>query len=197
MKKKKEKKSIINNSELISMEYLDYLFYRGNWEINDYVNKNLYGKYLHIYNILEDDIFKIIPGVNNLFHGTKPSVLLQKKNNEFELKEEEINNIYVPKSNVKNSLFGEMILLNYDNLSNVTINNIIRNSLKTTNNEIKINVNDYVDENKLEMSEQNNNKINSKETPHNNNNIYAYSYIPVKICLIGHSFSGRKTQAKL
>ena len=195
--KKKEKKNIINNSELISMEYLDYLFYRGNWEINDYVNKNLYGKYLHIYNILEDDIFKIIPSVNNLFHGTKPSVLLQKKNNEFELKEEEINNIYVPKSNVKNSLFGEIILLNYDNSSNVTINNIIRNTLKTTNNEIKINVNDYVDENKLEMSEQNNNKINSKETPQNNNNIYDYSYIPVKICLIGHSFSGRKTQAKL
>ena len=70
--KKKEKKNIINNSELILMEYNDYLYYRGNWEISNFVDKNLYGKYLHIYNILEDDIFKIIPSAKNLFQGSKP-----------------------------------------------------------------------------------------------------------------------------
>ena len=191
--KKKEQKNNINNNELISMEYIDYLFYRGNWEINNFVKKNQYGKYLHIYNILEDDIFKIIPSVNNLFHGFKPSLLLEKKNHDFELKEEELTNIYIPKSNIRNSLLGEIIFLNYDNSSNLILNNIRKSSISSPNiiNEIKIN---NIDENKLENTEQENN-INSQKEKDNKMN--DYSYIPIKICLFGHSFSGRKTQAKL
>ena len=63
---------------------------------------------------LGNDIFSIIPNVDNLFHGVKPSIMLEKSNNEFELKEDELDNIFIPKSNVRNILFTEIILLNFD-----------------------------------------------------------------------------------
>ena len=196
--KKKEKKIIINNSELISMEYNDYLYYRGNWEIDNIVDKNLYGKYLHIYNTLGNEIFNYISSAKNLFQGLSPSILLKKSNNDFELKEQELNNIFVPKSNVRNSLLGEMILLNFDNISNEIINNNIISNL-TINNETKT-----ISENKIfkkknenENIEEKNNIKNNEDILPNNKNYYDFSYIPLKLCFIGHSFSGRKTQAKL
>ena len=206
--KKKEKKNFINNTELILMEYTDYLYYRGNWEINNFVDKTLYGKYLHIYNILEEEIFKIIPSAKNLFQGFKPSILLEKSNNEFELKEEELINILVPKSNVRNSLLGEIILLNFDNSSSGILNNNITNNNTNNqnqkNNEIKIivnsnNNNNTIEEKKNEDAEEEKNGNIRKESISNNINYFDIdcSYIPLKICLIGHYFSGRKTQAKL
>lgn len=75
---KKKKKFNLNNNEFIYMEYIDYIFYRGNWEINNFIDSSLYGKDLHIYEILGNDIFNIIPNVNNLFQGAKGSVLLKK-----------------------------------------------------------------------------------------------------------------------
>ena len=205
--KKKEKKNIVNNTELILMEYNDYLYYRGNWEISNFVDKNLYGKYLHIYNILEDDIFKIIPSAKNLFQGFKPAVLLEKSNNEFELKEEELINILVPKSNVRNSLLGEIIFLNFDNSSSGVLNNNITNNLSNNqnNNEIKITSNNNntnnntIEEKKNEnIEEESNINIRKESISYNLNNFdFDCSYIPLKICLIGHSFSGRRTQAKL
>ena len=194
--KKKEQKKFVDNHELIMMEYEDYLFYRGNWEISNFVNKNSYGKYLQIYNILEDDIFKIIPSVNHLFHGLKQSILLNKNNNEFELNEDELKNIFVPKSNVRNTLFGEMILLNFDNASNSIMNNSIINLPNRNNNKIK----NYNKNNTIEKKNENFEEeylINYQEEALLKNNYYDFSYIPVKICLIGHPYSGRKTQAKL
>ena len=190
--KKKEKKTNLNISELTSMEYYDYMFYRGNWEINDFVNKNSYGKYLHLYNILENDIFNIIPNVNSLFHGLKPSQLLEKNNSEFELNEEELNNIFVPKSNIRNSLLGEIILLNFDNISNEAINN---NLIHINSADIKLNSKDQIEEkNNNEEQISMNNKEEKSSININDND---FSHIPIKLCFIGHSFSGRKTQAKL
>ena len=191
---KPEKKATINNTELITTELNDYLFYRGNWEINNFINKNLYGTYLQIYNVLGNDIFSIIPNVDNLFHGVKPSIMLEKSNNEFELKEDELDNIFIPKSNIRNSLYGEIILLNYDNISNEIINNNVTLNLNTYSKYISsTNENDIKKDNNIEEEK---NAINKEEFT----NICLdvdFSYIPIKICLIGHSFSGRSTQAKL
>ena len=191
-KKKEKKNSVYNNNELIFMECIDYLFYRGNWDINNFVDKNLYGKYLHIYNVLGNDIFNIIQNDNHLFHELKPSILLQKKNNEFELKEDELDNIFIPKSNVRNILFTEIILLNFDNICHEIINN--SNNILNNLNLTKINSN----ENNISDENHNSNNIKYKEKEQlNKKKDFDFSYIPIKICLIGHSYSGRKTQAKL
>ena len=190
---------IINSDELILMEYNDYMFYRGNWDINNFVEKNIFGKQLHIYKVLGNNIFKIIPNVNNLFKGTKPSILLAKTNNEFELDESEINNILIPKSNIRNALFGEIILLNFDGISNEIINN--KNNKIISLNKILLRINSN---NNLICNSEMNNRINEEKNKDNNKIILSekindidFSYIPIKICLIGHCFSGRKTQAKL
>ena len=60
------------------MEYIDYLYYRGNWEISNFVEKDLFGTQLQIYKVLGNDIFNLIPSVNNLFKGISPSILLRK-----------------------------------------------------------------------------------------------------------------------
>ena len=192
--RKRDKKVNLNNFEFISMEYYDYMFYRGNWEIKNFIDKNSYGKYLHIYNILGNDIFNLIPHINHLFHGLKPSLLLEKNNSDFELKEEELNNIFVPKSNVRNSLLGEIILLNFDNISNEVINN---NLIPINNLEIKTNSKDKKEEKNNENIKEeiiNNNMENNSSNSITEND---FSHIPIKLCFIGHPFSGRKTQAKL
>ena len=190
---KKEKKFNLNNNEFIYMEYIDYLFYRGNWEINNFIDSSLYGNDLHIYEILGDDIFSIIPNLNNLFQGAKRSSLLKKSNNDFELTAKELDNVQIPKSNIRNALLGEIILLNYDNISseinsnntNINLSGVIKklNSISNiiTNNEPS---NKISEEKKEDIIP---NKVNGID----------FSYIPIKVCLIGHSYSGRSTQAKL
>ena len=93
------------------------------------------------------------------------------KNEEFELKEEEKENIIIPTNNKRNQLFGEIIELNYDN---------------NINNNININT-------KTETTSLNNNENYSNQTKEK----IDLSYIPIKLCLIGTSYSGRKTQAEL
>ena len=190
---KKEKKFNLNNNEFIYMEYIDYIFYRGNWEINNFIDSSLYGKDLHIYEILGNDIFNIIPNVNNLFQGAKGSVLLKKSNNDFELTANELDNVHIPKSNIRNALLGEIILLNYDNISNEINNNNSNNNLngviKKLNSICNI-ISNNESSNKIAEEKKEDiipNKINGID----------FSYIPIKICLIGHSYSGRSTQAKL
>ena len=102
-------------------------------------------------------------------------------NNEFELTEEELNNISVPDNYVFNNFFGKIILLNYDNTTNEYSN---------TNNKLSIKNPDIVNNN---LNEQN--KVNESDI--SNNNLKNFDYIPIKICFLGDSFSGRKTQAKL
>ena len=196
--KKKEKKNGVNNKELISMEYNDYLFYRGNWDIDNIVDKKLYGNYLHIYTILGNEIFNYISSDKNLFQGLSSGILLKKSNSDFELKEEELNNIYVPKKNVSDSLLGEIILLNFDNISNEIINNnIITDLTKNISNELKFNSDNKIYEKANKNIEDKNIISNKEDILSNNKNNYDFSYIPIKLCIIGHSFSGRKTQAKL
>ena len=36
---------------MLYMELMDYLYFRGNWEINDFVEKELYGKQMNLVNI--------------------------------------------------------------------------------------------------------------------------------------------------
>lgn len=41
----------------------------------------------------------------------------------------ELDNVHIPKSNIRNALLGEIILLNYDNISNEINNNNTNNNL--------------------------------------------------------------------
>ena len=171
-----KRKNEIEKSELCSNELIDYLFNRGNWNNKLYVPNTYYGKQLHIYDILGNDISNIISSGKIILHGIKQSSYLQMKNEEFELKEEEKNNILIPKENKRNQIFGEIIELNYDNISNN--NNFLNNNLIDPN---------------LSSLMINNDSNNYKK----NNSEYNFSHIPIKICLMGSSFSGRKTQAKI
>ena len=56
------------------------------------------------------------------------------KNEEFELKEEEKENIIIPTNNKRNQLFGEIIELNYDNNINNNININTTNETTSLNN---------------------------------------------------------------
>ena len=180
-KEKKEKKEIIMKNEniikdeMINMEYLDYLNYTGNWNIDKFINKELYGKQLNIVNLLENNIFKFINISNDYIQQVKQSILSKKNinNKELELTEEELNNISIPEEKIINNIFGEIIFLNYDNITS-----------EYSNNKVNLKINDSFENNKT-------------ENPNNIFNNEDFSYIPIKICFIGHSFSGRKTQAKL
>ena len=82
---------------------------------------------MSIFNILGNDIFKLLHLSGDLVQHLKQSIATNKilNNNEFELTEEELTNISVPETNVNNNLFGEIILLNYENSTNEYLNNII------------------------------------------------------------------------
>lgn len=263
-----KEQNYINNEKYIS-EYNDYIFYRGLWTENKFIPRKFYGSQLHVYQVLGEDINFLTSSGRMVTQGIKPNILLKMKNEEFELKESEKDNIILPKENSKNRLFGEIIELNFDNLPNNYCMNIINNNLGISNikgneNNMKLNFkknffsqditynntnNDdtlYTNEkdlvkinssiiNNSNMKLQNNlinndlnisgvkqdanksntsfdevlfnnttnNNINiANNNINNNNNLNQnnendFSHIPIKICLIGHSFSGRKTQAKL
>ena len=181
----KKKENEIND-DLINMEFFDYLNLRGNWDIDNFVDKDLLGKQMNLVDILGNDIFKLINISSDLIQNLK-QILVSKKfvdNKEFELTEGELNNILVPSSNINNNLFGEIILLNYDNI----LNEYSGNKIKEKNIDIENN-NKIPDDN-----------LESKNESHISKNVINnidFSYIPIKICFIGHSYSGRKTQANL
>ena len=181
-KKKLKKVSNLMNDDFLNMEFLDYLNYRGNWDIDNYVDKELYGKQLNIFNILGNDIFKLIHISSDLIQSLKQIINSKKiiNNSDFELNEKELNNISVPKSNVNNNLFGEILLLNFDNIP--------KENQDKKYKENKENKNDKSRDNKEEKSIKEESIIMSDLN---------FSYIPFKFCFIGHSYSGRKTQAKL
>ena len=258
------------NSEKYISEYNDYLFYRGSWDEKKFIPKNFYGSQLHVYQILGEDINHLTSSGKMVTQGVKHSLLLKMKNEEFELKETEKDNIILPKENTKNRLFGEIIELNFDNMpnnypmniinSNLGINNIknndnnaiflkknffsqeitynninnddtlytnnkdlikansskVNNSFlkfqnNIVNNDLNISAvkpdtnksNNSIDETLFNntinnnINNVNNNNLNNNNPNLNQNNENDFSHIPIKMCLIGHSFSGRKTQAKL
>ena len=264
-----EEKNYINNEKYIS-EYNDYIFLRGEWNEEKYIPKNFYGSQLHVYQVLGEDINNLIASGKMVTQGVKPSQLMKMKNEEFELKESEKDNINLPKENAKNRLFGEIIELNFDNMPNnfsmnkinnnlmmtnlknndsktklikrnflsqeITYNNAIDDTLYTNNKELikrnnsivintsnqkvqsntnNINIinNDLniseigqdpnksihnIDESLFNNNIPNNNATNIQNNPYSpQNNDNNFSHIPIKMCLIGHSFSGRKTQGKL
>ena len=244
-------------------EYNDYIYYRGQWEENKYIPKNFYGSQLQVYQVLGEDINHLTSSGKMITQGLKPSILSKMKNEDFELKENEKDNINVPKENTKNRLLGEIIELNFDNLpynfamnsinSYLEINNMVKsnsdiklvsnkkiflnqdatinnntniedtnysnnkdlfkinssniNSTNIINNELNISTvkqDGKKSNNSLEDTLFNNNANNANinNTNINNSNVNQnignnFSHIPIKMCLIGHSFSGRKTQAKL
>ena len=153
--KREKMKNEIMNSEYCSNEYMDYIYNRGYWNNELYIPNNYYGTQLHIYQVLGEDLIKTISSAKVLFQGMMQINFNKMKNEEFELKEEEKENILVPSTNKRNELFGEIIELNYDN--------------------------------------------NISEIQENDDNILTkdLSYIPIKLCLIGTTFSGRRTQAEL
>ena len=76
-----------------------------------------------------------------------------------------------------------------------TIKFMCPNELIIKNNVYEADFVGYSSKNEIKNIAENN---STDENPFTTNptNI-DFSYIPIKICLIGHSFSGRKTQAKL
>ena len=268
----KEELDYLNNEKYIS-EYNDYIFYRGAWKESDFIPKKFYGSQLQVYQILGEEIIHLTSSGKMVTQGVKHSLLMNMKNDEFELKEVEKDNIIIPKENTKNRLFGEIIELNFDNLPHnfemnninknlglINTNKILNNKKKIYNQEmtysndddtlytnikdkdtIKINtsvintsskklpVNSNIIHNDLNISGEKQDVNSVDETSFNNNNLTTninnnsnlntnnenntninyqnvkknqnvendFSHIPIKICLIGHSFSGRKTQAKL
>ena len=160
-------KNEIIQSDYCKDEFIDYLYNRGYWDCELYIPKNYYGTQLHIYQVLGDDLTKIISTGKVLFQGLMQINFNKMKNEEFELKEEEKENIIIPLNNKRNQLFGEIIELNYDNIPNNIIN--IANEISSINNN-----NSSIEKEKIDLS-----------------------YIPIKLCLIGTSYSGRKTQAEL
>ena len=156
--KKERIKNEIIYSDFCNNEYIDYIYNRGYWNNELYIPSNYYGTQLQIYQILGEDLTKIIASCKDLFQGMIQINFNKMKNEEFELKEEEKENIMVPTKNERNEILGELIELNYDN--NIS-------EIKAENND-------------------NNNSLNINMT-----------HIPIKLCLIGTSFSGRRTQAEL
>ena len=273
----KEDLNYLENEKYIS-EYNDYIFYRGAWKEKNYIPKKFYGTQLQVFQVLGEEINHLTASGKMVTQGVKHSLLMKMKNEEFELKEVEKDNINIPKENTKNRLFGEIIELNFDNLpNNFSMNNVNKNlglselknidinntkllnkrniynqEMTYTNNDdtlytnnkdlIKIN-NSVINTSSKKLPVNNNNIINNdlnisavKQDPNkssnsidetlfnnnatsnniNNTNINTininnqntnqnqnqnvendFSHIPIKMCLIGHSFSGRKTQAKL
>jgi len=259
----KENEEFIYDEKYFS-EYNDYIYYRGTWEENKYIPKNFYGSQLQVYQVLGDDINHLTSSGKIITQGLKPSILSKMKNEEFELKENEKDNINVPKENTKNRLLGEIIELNFDNLpynfalnsinNDLEINNMVKsngdiklvsnkkvylnqdatinnntniedtnysnnkdlfkinssniNSTNIINNELNISAvkqdgnksNNNIEDtllNNVNNTNINNTNMNINNSNVNQNNENNFSHIPVKICLIGHSFSGRKTQAQL
>ena len=166
----------ILKSDFCANELIDYLYGRGYWSQKLYVPDDVYGSQVHIYQILGDSITSMIASGKIVLQGIKPSTFLKMKNEEFELKEDEKENILIPKENKRNQIFGELIELNYDNNPNLSNYLNLNSSVSEFYSEI-LNANEY------------NNKNNYCGTD--------LSYIPIKICLLGNSFSGRKTQAAL
>ena len=156
--RKEKRRNEILNSEHCNNEYIDYINNRGYWNNELYIPKNYYGTQLHIYQVLGEDLLKTISSAKELFQGMIQINFNKMKNDDFELKEEEKDNITIPINNQmqRNELFGELIELNYDN--------------------------------NLEIKDDNNiNNLNNKKL----------GYIPIKLCLIGTSYSGRRTQSEL
>ena len=162
-----------------------------------------------------------------LLQGLKPAAILKMKNEAFELKDSEKENIIIPKKNTKDILFGEIIELNADmkmneinsinKFTNITSSNSLNNINQISKEENKFNDdNSNISNNNVSMSADkenepivssnvNNSNINNSLNKDNsdtkikntNLNPIDLSYIPIKLCLIGHLFSGRKTQGKL
>ena len=176
------KKEKIIKDEIINMEYLDYLNFRANWNIDKFINKELFGKQLNIVTLLENNIFKFINVSNDYIQTLKQSIMQKKdvNNKEFELTEEELDNISIPEENNKNNLFGEIIFLNYDNIAS-----------DYSNNKKNLKIDEAFEKNRTTEEK---NKIDESKNENYDKN---FGYIPIKICFLGHSFSGRRTQAKL
>lgn len=146
----------ILSSDYCNGEYFDYINFRGNWNINIVPNKS-FGAQLKVFDVLGSDIATLLSSGKLILQGVKQSSLHQMSNEAFEMKNEEKENIVIPKTIVYNQLLGEILEINFDN--------------------------SYKDnQNPLFSSNQQN---------------FTYDHIPIKLCLIGHSFSGRKTQGKI
>ena len=203
--------NFINKNKEIDCEFYDYINFKGFFEDDNNKNNNK-NKYLHIYDVLGNEINRILSS-KNLIYGLKPREMKKMKNEDFELEEWELNNLKLTNENEKNSLFTEILEMNIDN-SNIDeiINNISKLENKkaneddedensksflsqTENNENNNNNNSNLDNNEKdsEKNENNSNKENENEEKDNFN----YNNIPIRICLLGHSFSGKKTHSKL
>ena len=108
-----ENKKILK-SEYCYGEYFDYLTYRANWSSTIIPNK-IFGSQVKVYDILGNDIATLLSSGKLILQGVKQSTLKQMTNEAFEMKNEEKENVVIPKTTVRNQLLGEIIELNCDN----------------------------------------------------------------------------------
>jgi adenylate kinase family enzyme len=89
---------------------------------------------------------------------------------------------------------SQNIINNDLNVSAVKQEAISVDETSSINNNLTSNINNNTN---LNTNNINTTNINNQNANQNQNIENDFSHIPIKICLIGHSFSGRKTQAKL
>ncbi len=157
--------NFIKNNKEIDCEFYDYINFKGFFENDNNANNNNKNKYLHIYDILGNEINRIISS-KNLIYGLKPREMKKMKNDEFELEEWEMNNLKLPNNNEKDSLFTEILEMNIDNSNIVEIMNNISNKEKQ-----KIKEDDEDENDNNDNNDNDNNDINDKN---DNNEIYVY-----------------------
>ena len=159
-------------------EMLDYLNFLGKYKQENYNNQD-YGINLDIYEIMGNDLLLC---TNNL---SKSKTSKFKTIRDYEPNDDDLENLTIPKNNVKNCFFSEIIEIITDlKFSELNINN-------QTN---KFFNNDNISNSNLPLRmESSRSEISSK----NSCEKFSLKHIPLKLALIGKAFSGKKTQAKL
>ncbi len=190
-------------------DLLDYTFFRGKFQ-KEIIPKESLNKMLDIFDIMGPELEKT--SNSNKF---KTSNYNNNNNNnedygEYEPKDEDIENLTIPDTYQKNYIFTDIIdiildlkltgqQLSLPGIKSIDSINSYSNNLNMCSNESN---NDNINETNISnMNNNNNNNNNTIPAYEANNNQnkknYSLNHIPIKIALIGKSFSGKKTQAKL
>jgi adenylate kinase family enzyme len=152
-------------------ELLDYLFFRGKYQVQ-IIPQEMLNKMLDIFEIIGNDMLSKT-GNSNKFKSSQFN-----NYKEYEPKDEDIENLTIPKTYNKNYLLTDIIDVILD--------------LKFSEENFEVRANKTFDSNHSNLNNINNNH-SALQIKHK----HPLKHIPIKIVLTGRSFAGKKTQAKL
>ena len=192
--------------ENAKMEFADYITYLGAWALKCPKKPNK----LKLYDILGNDIAFMLAGGKVQIGGLKESQLRSMTNEAFEPGKRDFDNLVLPTQNISNPYLGEIIEflldLNYDK---GTISRSLGKSECQTKRltvsdekssipqEEKVKEEIKEEEKKETIDKKENETIETPSDEKKENIQFTFKHIPIKICFVGHCFSGRKTQAQL